>query len=136
MYDALRDPIAQPLLAQGGDDLLPLHLHQVMWALDKVLQCLILTSTSRALADSCDVLSHMHDWEPAMHYLTSLHPSDVRQFTSDVPNRCPVDAIKYLIRPFILFQHVCSCRTRTTRSVQVFLYLRGDPPTPDSQHCS
>ena len=102
MYDALQDPISQPLLAQGGDDLLALHFHQVMWALNKVLKSLILASTSRALADSCDVLSHVHGWKPAMHYLTSLHASDVRELTTDVPNRGPVDTVKYFVRLFIL----------------------------------
>ena len=69
MYDALRDPIAQPLLAQGSDDILALHFHQVMWALNKVLKSLILTLASRALADSCDALPHVHGWKPAVHYL-------------------------------------------------------------------
>ena len=91
---------------------------------------------SRALADSCSVLFHSHNWEPFVHEFTGSCAHVPTHFPTGSSYCFPVDRVEYFVRPMVFVFAVGSERGGSMCTVYLPLIVRSDPSTIYAKHRS
>ena len=75
---------------------------------EEVLHCFVIVSAARALIDFGDMVTHVSDWEPAVHNFASEHSFRLSVLTSNRSHRGSAHQVKDLVFPFIFLEFLCA----------------------------
>ena len=102
---------------------------------EKVFHFFIIMSTARALVDIGDVVTHVSDWEPAIHSFGSKHSFRLSLLAPNRSHRWPAHQIKDLVVPFIFLEFLYTVGPEgrlVSCAVYFRLVVRGNPSGADA----
>ena len=77
---------------------------------EEVLHRFVIMSAARALVNFGDMVTHVSDWEPAVHNFASKHSFRLSVLTPNRSHRWlwPTHQVKDLVVPFIFLEFLCA----------------------------